>query len=262
MNTIPRREAQKILVCVVPLVALLVITGNAGNLSSARTAPGAPANVTAVALRDAAIVAWLLPASSDGDPPTSYTISAFDSESPRAVVARVKATAPGVTVHGLNSERCYIFRVRASNAAGNGPESEPSEPTCPLPPPEADIALTMTAPDSSNAGAELTFTMTVTNNGLGDAAMVSLSDSLPAPLSSFTTTQGACAGVPGGSTFNCNLGALDSGSSATVTVTVLMGQTDITNTVSVKGLDAAGTPLTDPVPGNNTATVTIRAAKD
>jgi uncharacterized repeat protein (TIGR01451 family) len=112
----------------------------------------------------------------------------------------------------------------------------------------------MSSPASINAGSFLTFTMTITNNGPSDAAMVTLTDTLPGAFQASTTTQGVCTHT--GAVFTCNLGGMVSGSSAKVTVTVIAGATAITNTASVQLRDASGNLIVDTVAANNFASST------
>lgn len=259
MNPIPRtgQITAKVAVWLALLLALPVSIARAQSEPAARLLPGATERVIAVALRDAAIIAWLLPETSTDAPPiTGYTISAFDNDTPNIVAATAKARAAGTLVHRLVGGHCYTFSVHASNTVGNGPESERSEPIC-LPATVADITLAMSSPSSSSPGSEVTFTITVSNYGPENAALVTLIDLLPAPLARFTTSQGVCQGVAGGISFGCNLGSVPSGEHATITVTVVVGNTGITNTGWATAYDAAGAALADPVQSNNTASATV-----
>jgi uncharacterized repeat protein (TIGR01451 family) len=109
-----------------------------------------------------------------------------------------------------------------------------------------------------NAGAFVTFGMTVTNNGPGDAALVTLTDTLPALFQSSTTSQGICTHT--GSVFSCNLGALAAGAHATISVTVVSGSASITNTASVQLRDGLGNLINDTNPGNNLASSTTNVS--
>ena len=65
----------------------------------------------------------------------------------------------------------------------------------------------------------MTYTATVSNSGNGTAGSVAFQDLLPgkATLVSATPSQGSCSGNP---TIVCNLGSLNAGASATVTIVV------------------------------------------
>ena len=79
------------------------------------------------------------------------------------------------------------------------------------------------SPGSVNAGQQVTYTATVTNTGNGSDAVAGFQDLLPnnTTLVSVTTSQGTCSGNP---TVECNLGALDRGASATITIVVTANQ--------------------------------------
>lgn len=226
------------------------------------TPPAALTGVTATVLSaTSAGVSWK--PSGDGSI-TSYTVSAFDSASPSVVAAtvtilpvqlscaRLNCGFP-ITVSGLLSGHTYTFTVHATNLFGNSAESAPSLPiTLPV---TADVAITMTSPVGSTVAS---YTMTITNNGPGAAAQVNLADTLPAPLASFTTTQGVCTGPVGALSLSCNLGPLAAGASATVTVTASVpacGGT-FTNVATVNALDSSGANM-DPNLANNTAAATV-----
>ncbi|WP_203914048.1 FG-GAP repeat domain-containing protein [Rhizocola hellebori] len=93
----------------------------------APTPPGAPSNVTAVAGYAAATVSWSTPPS-NGSPITGYTVTS----SPGGITTSTAAST--ATIGGLTSGTTYTFTVTATNAAGIGPVSAPSNPVIPLRP--------------------------------------------------------------------------------------------------------------------------------
>jgi uncharacterized repeat protein (TIGR01451 family) len=214
------------------------------------TVPGAPTGVVASNGNASATIAWNVPTNAGGSTITSYTITA----SPSALAMTVPATQTGVNFTGLTNGTTYSFTVRATNAVGSSTPSLPSNAVTPISPQGSDIAITMSSPVTVNAGAFVTFAMTITNNGPGDAAQVTLTDSLPALFQSSTTSPGVCTHT--GSSFTCNLGALLAGAHATVNVTVISGSTAITNAASVQLRDALGNLINDTAPGNNLASST------
>ncbi|WP_158982707.1 SdrD B-like domain-containing protein [Lysobacter panacisoli] len=124
-----------------------------------------------------------------------------------------------------------------------------------------DLALTKTAsPNPVVAGTEVTYTVTVVNNGPSPSSNFAVNDVLPAGT---TFVPGSASGT--GWTFNAQngtfAGPLAVGASATYTfrATVTAASGDLVNTATVT---ANGTP--DPNPGNNTgsATVTVAAGAD
>lgn len=114
---------------------------------------------------------------------------------------------------------------------------------------EADLSVSVTdSPDSVKTGNQLTYSITVSNDGPNDATFVELTDVLPASVNfvSATPSQGTC-GESGG-TVTCDLGTIANGSNATVDVIVTPTVAEIiSNTVSVEGIES------DPDTSNNTA---------
>ena len=116
-------------------------------------------------------------------------------------------------------------------------------------PGSADVALTMVdSPDPATVNGALIYGVTITNNGPGTAASVTVTDTLPATVTfvSASPSQGTCSGT---TTITCGLGTLPNGASATVLIFVTptaLGQ--ISNTATVT------TSSDDPTASNNTAT--------
>ena len=123
----------------------------------------------------------------------------------------------------------------------------------------ADLAITKSSsPKPYMAGAALTYTVVVSNAGPSDAVGARVQDTLPAPVAAFTwtctpVTAGASCATANGSGNIDALVTLPAGGSVTFTVTgTVPGGTAgvITNTATV----TAPVGVTDPVPGNNSAT--------
>ena len=99
-----------------------------------------------------------------------------------------------------------------------------------------DLSVTkVDSADPSRAGRNLTYTLTVVNNGPNPATGVTVTDTLPAGISarSSTASQGSCSGT---GPVTCALGDLASGASATVTIVIRPSEAGtITNTASVSG---------------------------
>jgi uncharacterized repeat protein (TIGR01451 family) len=86
------------------------------------------------------------------------------------------------------------------------------------------LALRLTgSPGSVNVGQQVTYTATVTNTGSGTDANAGFQDLVPGDttLVSVSASQGTCSGSP---TIECNLGSLDRGNSATITIVVTPNQ--------------------------------------
>jgi uncharacterized repeat protein (TIGR01451 family) len=126
----------------------------------------------------------------------------------------------------------------------------------------ADLSLTKTdSPDPVLAGQNLTYTLTVRNNGPNPASGVSVVDTLPATVNFVSATPSQGGPCTGTATVTCPLGVIDSLANATVTIVVKPTQAaigTITNSATVS------TSATDPNPSNNTATATttVRPAAD
>ncbi|HEY2498848.1 MAG TPA: fibronectin type III domain-containing protein [Candidatus Angelobacter sp.] len=218
------------------------------------TVSGAPTGAAAQAADSQATVAWVPPASNGNATITSYTATAHIN----GIATTNTATTPNGTttsavVTGLTNGTTYTFTVHATNIKGAGPESAPSNAVTPTRPLGAtDMAISISGPASINSGGNATYILTASNLGPSFAPQVTVTDFVPAGATfvSGTPSQGACSLL--GSQFQCNLGGIVVGGSATVTL-VLNVTAAITNTASVNANDAGGNPVPDPSPVNNTA---------
>ena len=120
-------------------------------------------------------------------------------------------------------------------------------------PGDADLSITKTdSPDPIVKGNNLTYTITVTNNGPLAATSVVVTDNLPDSSDidyvSATSTAGNC--QKSGNTVTCNIGTLANSATATVTIVVKAKKNGtLSNTATV------GSPE-DNTPANNSATAT------
>ena len=117
---------------------------------------------------------------------------------------------------------------------------------------EADLQISKSANvETAEVGDQITFTITVTNNGPDTAGDVLVSDALPASASlvSVNASQGSCSGS---APINCELGSLGEGESAMVTLVVTAEEEGIlTNQAEVSS-------ATDDLdPDNNTASASV-----
>ena len=114
-----------------------------------------------------------------------------------------------------------------------------------------DLSVTKSAsPNPGQVGTNITYRITVTNDGPAQATNVTLIDTLPSGVNfvSASVTQGTCNGT---STVNCAMGTLPAGSSAVASIVVTpsaVGQVNNTATASATETDFAA--------GNNSATIT------
>jgi uncharacterized repeat protein (TIGR01451 family) len=113
----------------------------------------------------------------------------------------------------------------------------------------ADLSLTKSdAPDPIAAGQSLTYTLTAHNGGPSSATGVQVTDTLPSGVTydAATPSQGTCAEASG--TVTCPLGALASGQTATVDITVHpTGPGSPVNTAVISS------DVYDPSPADNSA---------
>jgi uncharacterized repeat protein (TIGR01451 family) len=127
--------------------------------------------------------------------------------------------------------------------------------------PTADLSVTKTAsPDPVTTGDDLTYTVTVTNNGPDPATSVTVTDNLP-PETTFVSCSSTGGGVCGGSGNNrtVTFALLPSGASETITFVAnvncsVADGTVISNTATV----SSSTP--DPDPNNDSSTATATAS--
>jgi uncharacterized repeat protein (TIGR01451 family) len=112
----------------------------------------------------------------------------------------------------------------------------------------ADLAIDKTGPAFAIRGADLVYTIVVTNAGPGEASSVEVDDPTPAGLT-FVSNAGDCT-----TPFPCDLGTVPSGESRTITATFSVPvdqdvDTPIVNTATVSSAD-------DPDPTNDSSTAT------
>ena len=116
----------------------------------------------------------------------------------------------------------------------------------------ADLEVTMSsAPDPVASGRELSYTVTVANNGPLDATSVVLTDTLPAEVIFVSSTPGTPNCVFGTGVLTCDLGALAPSASAEVTIDVVL---DHPVWGSLSNVATATATENDPIPANDTAT--------
>ncbi len=129
---------------------------------------------------------------------------------------------------------------------------------------QADLSINQSGPASVIAGNNLTYNITVSNNGLQDATTVQWNDPLPSGSTFVSLNQGSgptfgCTPPPAGSggTVNCSLATLAAGQSSSFTLVIKVssgfGSGTVSNTVSVNAASPA-----DPNPANNTLTLPVQ----
>jgi uncharacterized repeat protein (TIGR01451 family) len=153
-----------------------------------------------------------------------------------------------LTVSGLALGEHQISARYAGDNANDPSESAPVTVRITNP---VDLSVAFVSPtELGRAGQPLVYTLVVVNVGGFPGTGVTLTQPLPASTTfvSATTTVGSCAAT---GTLRCDIGALDAGAQAVVTVTLNPTvSTSLTTTATVFGAEA------DPNPANNSATVT------
>lgn len=97
----------------------------ASNTITPLTAPEAPVGVSALAGLGQATVSFSAPVWNGGSPITSYTVTSNPDN------RWATGTTSPITVTGLTGGAAYTFKVTATNAAGVGPASSPSNSVIP-----------------------------------------------------------------------------------------------------------------------------------
>jgi uncharacterized repeat protein (TIGR01451 family) len=119
----------------------------------------------------------------------------------------------------------------------------------------ADLTVEKTGPESVEVGQPINYLITVTNAGPEAATNVIVTDTIPSGTTfvSATPSQGSCSGT---TTVTCNLGTINDGSSATITlvVTAPMVNGQISNTATAESDES------DPTAAAGTATTFVDGA--
>ncbi|MCE9780388.1 Ig-like domain-containing protein [Shewanella algae] len=148
--------------------------------------PGAPTSVSAVASDASATVSFAAPVSSGGAAINSYTVTS----SPGGVTA--SGAGSPLTVSGLSNGTGYSFTVSASNIAGTGPTSSPSNTVTPEPDNKAP-SISGTPAGSVDQDSYYSFIPTATDP---DQDPLTFSISNKPAWASFNTASGELSGTP------------------------------------------------------------------
>ncbi|MBO2651765.1 Ig-like domain-containing protein [Shewanella algae] len=148
--------------------------------------PGAPMSVSAVAADASATVSFSAPASTGGAAISSYTVTS----SPGGLTA--SGTTSPLTVSGLSNGTGYSFTVSASNIAGTGPASSPSNTVTPEPDNKAP-SISGTPAGSVDQDSYYSFIPTATDP---DQDPLTFSISNKPAWASFNTASGELSGTP------------------------------------------------------------------
>jgi uncharacterized repeat protein (TIGR01451 family) len=126
----------------------------------------------------------------------------------------------------------------------------------------ANLAVTnVGSPNPVIAGNNITYTVTVTNNGPGTSANVTLSETQPTNTTfvSIAYASGTTGWSCSGTAYSCTIASFPVGSSTTFTVVAKVGSAVASGTVITDTASVSATTI-DPNPSNNYATVTTIVA--
>ncbi len=178
----------------------------------------------------------------------------FDTSNPPTTLICDEVSNTACDPGPLSYDTHYYWQVVANGL--NGPSSGPVWDFT-TEQPGADLAISKTSdPNSVIPGAPVTYTITVTNSGPLAASDVVVTDTLPLTVTfaSASASQGSCSGL---STVTCDLGAINNGATATVTLVVT---TTASGTFTNTAIVTSG--VTDPNTANNSAAASATACYD
>ncbi|HEY7440658.1 MAG TPA: DUF11 domain-containing protein [Acidimicrobiia bacterium] len=172
----------------------------------------------------------------------TWTIGTIPSSQLETLVIQALVVSPSPTANTASISHADQFDPNTAN----------NSDTASVNPLEADLALSKTVSDATpNVGDQVTFSITLDNNGPSNATTVSVTDALPAGLTFVSST-------PSQGTYNSGsglwtVGTVADGASATLTLVATVNSPAAqTNTASITSADQS-----DPDLGNNTASATV-----
>jgi uncharacterized repeat protein (TIGR01451 family) len=176
----------------------------------------------------------------------TFTTTSFSCT--RADVLSAGATYPVISVPVKVLQTATDPIANTASVSGGGDTSPASNTVSVAVTSSADLRVQKIAnPLNPLPGQAVTFTVTLTNAGPSDATTVVVNDPVPVGMTSpIVTTSVGTYTAP-----NWNVGTLASGASATLTMVATYNTGAATNTATA----TSATP--DPVPGNNSASVTV-----
>jgi uncharacterized repeat protein (TIGR01451 family) len=196
------------------------------------------------------------PCTTSQGPPVTANCTLGNIASGNSVPGTVVVTAPVVTVNSGISNFVSVTGAETDPNTGNNAVQQGTTVLPEAGPNQADLAVTMVdTPDPViSGGPQLTYTVTIDNNGPDTATAVTLRDTLPlqAIYQTATPSVGDCSYAGPGSEVTCNLGDLAADTNATVTIVVeplpVEIQDTLTNSATVTATEE------DPDIGDNTVT--------
>ena len=173
---------------------------------------------------------------------SNYPIVELTSESGQVFFARTfnwsstgvaRGSAPETTNFSLPASMPY--GTYSLTVVANGIASNPVPFTGGIVNPSADLAVINVGPSASTEGSNVTYSLTVTNNGPTTATNVDLTDTLDPNLEYVSATKSQGSFTQSGSVVTFSLGSINVGQTVTATVTAQAIESgDFTNTASVK----------------------------
>ena len=190
-------------------------------------------------------------------------ITTYYGAAPSETAAVAALNAGGAQVYSLGQSDCPNGSTTGgcdTMATGAGPtQGTPATFMFGFVTTSGDLSITQSdSPDPAAPGQEVTYTLTVHNNGPDAAAAVQVEDTLPSgagvTIGAISTSKGACA-APSGGKVVCSLGSMASGSTETITVHATRATAGtLTNSAVVSS------PSEDANPGNNSTTESTTVA--
>jgi uncharacterized repeat protein (TIGR01451 family) len=181
---------------------------------------------------------------------TNPTLTAGSTDT-FTLVTNIAALTPSGTFFTNVATITSDFDPDSENDAGTAVTSTP-------PPPTSDMAITKSGPSSGAPGADVSYSITVTNIGPDAAANVQWTDTLPGNMTfvSLQQNSGPAFSCTSGNTTTCDLASMAAGATASFTLTgnvpaATPSGTSYSNTVTVT------TDNLDPTPINDSAITTL-----
>jgi fibro-slime domain-containing protein/RHS repeat-associated protein len=213
----------------------------ASNPLTAAAVPDAPTGVSATPGDGSAVVTWIPPADGGPTPIVTYTVTY-----PGGTLTTVPGTATSATITGLTNGTAYTFTVRATNAAGTGPESAPSAPVTPHAAGTVVLASLTLSPSEVTGGAPASGTVSLTGPAPAGGVVVALASNSPAAGVPASVT------VPGGAT----------SASFPVTTQAVSAITDVAISATLDGTTRTAVLRLRPVPPGTPPTAEIQTPAD
>jgi large repetitive protein len=260
-------------------VVYAIHVANAGpdpapTLSLTDTFPGTMTFVSIVQTSGPAFNCTYLPSPGTTEPImcTNNTLAVGASVDITLVLHIVPGTPPGTFMTN---------KAIVHTPAAQSPQDNPQDPNDPntenntatattiIPSPHADLIVQKSGPSAARADTDVSYSITVINEGPDAASSVALTDKLPGTMTFVSVTQNSgpafdCSGVPSvgsGGTVTCTISSLAAGTTSTFT---LIGHippgtasdTEFTNIVDVNSI-AEPAPTPDPNPNSNESATSL-----